>query len=389
MLGGGPSTDDDIDECEWDEDDGGDECAEEAEDVADFAAEEGEDVADDPADGACDGDDEADGEADDEGEGEDAEYDGEDGVDAEAEAAGLREDGVEELAGQGRVGCGEGEDGIRHRVLPFLGHGLRVSPVEASGEPLGLIEFAELDLAVVDVSDGFVEHGVRRGAGIFGPAGIGFGIEVDSLSRGFVAFFGGEGVGGDDFAEADAEEFADLGESAADGGLAGAEGLGDFLAGLAVEDAHSVDGEIEEVALFLGEVDGHFDLGAEDGGFVFGVYAAAWGDAHPGLVELGGAFVSAAFLGAAAVHFVAQDVLGDGEEPGGETGAAGGVVAVDGFGECGEGFLGEVLDGLGADAAFAPLEELGADDGAEGLPELKPGRLVVVFEAGDEVGGEV
>ena len=222
------------------------------------------------------------------------------------------------------------------------------------------------------------------------------GVGGEAVAAWFVFFVAGEGVAGDHFGEADAEHVADFGDSARDRGLAGAELRGDVLAWLAFQDAHAVDREVRQVGFLAHPAHGGFDLGPEDGHFVLGVGGRVISRDHPAFFEAQGldggvgvaGFGAAALLCAAAVEFVAQDVLGDGEQPGGEADASFGVEAVDGFGEGGEGFLGEIANGLLADAAAAPLGELGLHDGPEGLPELIPRGLVVGAEAVEEGGGD-
>jgi hypothetical protein len=108
--------------------------------------------------------------------------------------------------------------------------------------------------------------------------------------------------------------------------------------------------------------------------------------AHPRVVEARAAPAGAALLGVAAVHFVAEHVLRDGEQPRREPHAALGVEALDRVGEGGERVLGEIAQRLLAESPIAPARERSADHRAEGLPQLEPGALVACPEATQEGG---
>jgi len=247
----------------------------------------------------------------------------------------------------------------------------------------GLLGGPEFHLQVVHIGDRIIKLSIFLSGGCLGR-------EAQALPGGFVAFVIGERVGVDDFGEALAEEFAHACQAARDGGFGDSHGFGDFLAWAIFQHAEAEDGKVQKLGLALDQGDGVFDFGAEDSGFVSVVHGEVGAGTHPGVVQGGGAGrVAAAFLGHAAVHFVAQDMLGDGQQPGGKACPAGGIEAVDGFRECREGFLGEVLDGVGTDATTPPLGKLGADDGSEGLPQFEPGGLVVGPQPFDECGGDL
>ncbi len=79
-------------------------------------------------------------------------------------------------------------------------------------------------------------------------------------------------------------------------------------------------------------------------------------------------------------------VAGDLEEPGGEAGAALGIVAMDLAGESHEGLLRHVPDRIRREAPVAEPLHHALERGSEHVPELEPGRVVSASEPLQKLG---
>lgn len=225
---------------------------------------------------------------------------------------------------------------------------------------------------MVDLGDGVVElRVVLRSWRVFG-------IQIQTVSLGLGQFLLREAVGHDDLAEATTQRIAHLGQTPAHRRLADPQRLRHFLARFALEHPHGIDGKVREIALFLHHPDRGLDFGPENRGLVDLIRAQRRPRrGHPALVKLPGLLPAAPLERPAPIHLVAQDVLGNGEQPRREPSTLAGVVSIDGIRERRKCFLRQILHRFRPDSPLAPLGQLRPDHRSERLPQFKPRGLVV------------
>ena len=140
------------------------------------------------------------------------------------------------------------------------------------------------------------------------------GIQCQPVSLRFIQFILSEAVGGDHLHQRRPQKVPHLGQSAGDRRLGNPQGRGHTLARLAIKHPHPVDRKIREIRLFLHHPDRGLDLGPEDCGLVVIIYRRRR-TGHPRLIKRGLGLARAALLRIAPVHLIAQDVLGDRQQP--------------------------------------------------------------------------
>jgi len=198
-----------------------------------------------------------------------------------------------------------------------------------------------------------------------------------------------EAESGNGLPEVVLEDFTDTCQPAADRRLGYSQAVSHLLAGAAFQNPSAEDLKILEGYLALHLPQGRLHLGVEDLLLING----AGGQTLAGLALGGFEGLSPTsltpLLGGSTVQLIAQRVAGNGQEPGGETSTPVGIVPIDSARQGGHGLLGQVLDRFASDAAAAPAGQLGTQNRAESLPELKPGVVVAGPEPGDELSRDV